>query len=258
MQYETEYRIYQWTSGGSQMIGTTGADATSYSVTGLSPQQTYWFTIGAYNSAGSTWSSWQSAETLLAAPTQIGSVTAIGVSASQIDLSWSDVQYETEYRIYQWTGSGSQMIGTTGANVTSFSVTGLSSQQTYWFTIGAHNGAGSTWSSWSSATTLAAAKTGRSELSEEGGQLLDVVALKKLLGKATEQALGESIDTTKEKGLPLLARAVDDAMEHIKALSTMVGGDESDVPELRSPEDDDVEAHREIVDRLHETSRSFA
>ncbi|MCH8042336.1 MAG: fibronectin type III domain-containing protein [Planctomycetes bacterium] len=257
VQYETEYRVYQWTSGGSQLIGTAGADATSYSVTGLSTQQTYWFTIGAYNSAGSTWSSWQSAETLLA-PTPMGSVTATGVSASQIDLSWSDVQYETEYRIYQWTGSGSQMIGTTGANVTSFSVTGLSSQQTYWFTIGAHNGAGSTWSSWSSATTLAAAKTGRSELSEEGGQLLDVVALKKLLGKATEQALGESIDTTKEKGLPLLARAVDDAMEHIKALSTMVGGDESDVPELRSPEDDDVEAHREIVDRLHETSRSFA
>jgi fibronectin type 3 domain-containing protein len=82
---------------------------------------------------------------------------ASAVSNTQINLTWSNVANETGYRIERKTGTGGTFaeIGTVGANVTSFSSTGLSANTTYCYRVRAFNDAGNSgFSNESCATTL--------------------------------------------------------------------------------------------------------
>jgi uncharacterized protein YjdB/fibronectin type 3 domain-containing protein len=88
------------------------------------------------------------------APTNL---QASAVSNTQINLTWSNVANETGYRIERKTGTGGTFveIGTVGANVTSFSSTGLSANTTYCYRVRAFNDAGNSgFSNESCATTL--------------------------------------------------------------------------------------------------------
>ncbi len=94
-----------------------------------------------------------------AAPT---SLTATAVSASQINLAWTDnATNEQGFKIERCAGSGCSNfseIATVGANVTSYSNTGLSASTTYTYRVYAYNAAGSSaYSNTYSATTQAAA-----------------------------------------------------------------------------------------------------
>jgi hypothetical protein len=83
---------------------------------------------------------------------------AAGVSSSQIDLTWQDNSGdETGFRIERKTGAGSySQIATVGADVTSYSNSGLSTGVTYYYRVRAYNSAGnSDYSDEASATTLA-------------------------------------------------------------------------------------------------------
>jgi subtilisin family serine protease len=79
------------------------------------------------------------------------------ISSSQINLTWSNVTTETGYRIYRSSGGSSfTQVGSVGADVTSYSNTGLSPSTTYTYLVRAYNSGGESGdSNQRSATTLA-------------------------------------------------------------------------------------------------------
>jgi hypothetical protein len=94
------------------------------------------------------------APSLPAAPS---SLTATAISTSQINLSWTDnAGNETGFKIERSTRNNSSFtqIATVGANVTSYSSTGLSKNTTYYYRVRAYNADGdSAYSNEASATT---------------------------------------------------------------------------------------------------------
>jgi hypothetical protein len=103
----------------------------------------YWYRVYAYNaSASSGYSNMASAPTLPPAP---AALTATGVSASQINLNWSDVSGETGYRLERSLDgvSGWATVANLGANVTSYQNTGLSGGTKYYYRVFATDASGS-------------------------------------------------------------------------------------------------------------------
>jgi hypothetical protein len=92
-------------------------------------------------------------------PAAPSSLTATAVSSSQINLSWTDNSgNETGFKIERKTGAGGtySQIATVGANVTTYSNTGLAASTTYFYRVRANNGSGdSAYSNEASATTQA-------------------------------------------------------------------------------------------------------
>ncbi len=151
-------------------IGTTAS--VSYSDTGLFASTTYWYRVRAWNSAGdSGYSNSASATTQAAAtaPAAPSNLSATAVSASQINLSWSDnSSNETGFKVERGsssTGPWSQ-IGTTGAGVATYSdAAGLSPSTTYWYRVRAWNAVGdSAYSNNASATTSGGSSGGGSQI----------------------------------------------------------------------------------------------
>jgi len=91
------------------------------------------------------------------APTNL---TATAVSSSQINLAWTqNSSDETGFKIERKTGAGGTyaQIATVGANVTSYSNTGLAQGTTYFYQVRAYNGSGnSAYTDEASATTQSA------------------------------------------------------------------------------------------------------
>ncbi|MBI4654909.1 MAG: fibronectin type III domain-containing protein, partial [Nitrospirae bacterium] len=92
------------------------------------------------------------------APSGLG---AVAISSSQINLSWTDnSNNETGFKIERKTGVGRiyNQIATVGANISTYSNTGLLAGTTYYYRIKAYNGVGdSAYSNEVSATTTAVA-----------------------------------------------------------------------------------------------------
>ena len=91
-------------------------------------------------------------------PTAPSGLNASAVSASQINLTWSDnASNETGFVIERCQGAGCSnfaVVGTVGANVTSYNNTGLTASTSYSYRVAATNGAGtSPYSNTASATT---------------------------------------------------------------------------------------------------------
>ena len=91
-------------------------------------------------------------------------VSCTAVSSSRIDVSWNDVTGEEGYKIYRCSGSGctptEPPVHTVGANVTSWSNTGLTANTTYGYRVKAYNAGGeSDWSNTAYCTTLAPTPT---------------------------------------------------------------------------------------------------
>ena len=94
-----------------------------------------------------------------APPTAPANLTAAAVSSSQIDLTWTDSDTETGFMIERCTGAGCSdfaQIATVGANVTSYSDTGLAAATSYTYRVRAYNAGDSDYSNTASATTQAA------------------------------------------------------------------------------------------------------
>ncbi len=93
---ESGFKIERSTSAtsGFSQIATVGANATSYSNSGLSASTTYYYRVRAYNSAGdSGYSNTASATTqgtTITVPDAPTNLTASAVSSSQINLTWQD------------------------------------------------------------------------------------------------------------------------------------------------------------------------
>jgi predicted phage tail protein len=144
-------------------IATVGANVTGYSNTGLTASTSYSYRVRAYNAAGDSGYSntasavTQAAPALPAAPT---SLVATAVSRSQINLTWTDnATNEDGFRIERCKGStctNFALIATVGANVTSYSNTGLSSNTSYRYRVRSYNASGN-----SGYSNIAAATTPR-------------------------------------------------------------------------------------------------
>ena len=138
-------------------IATVGANVTTYHNTSLLAATSYSYRVRAYNGAGtSAYSNVATATNFV--PTQPTNLTATTVSASQIDLAWTDnATNEDGFRIERCAGAGCAVfteIATVGANVTTYQNTGLAFNTSYTYRVRAYNGAGpSAYSNTATATT---------------------------------------------------------------------------------------------------------
>ncbi len=148
------------TAGGTfGLIATVGANVTSYSNTGLGANGTYYYRVRAYNAGGhSAYSNEANATTLPNPPKAPGNLIANAISSSQIDLAWADSSNnEDGFKIERKLSTEAMYseIVTAGANVTSFSNTGLTANSQYFYRVRAFNAGGnSAYSSAANATTL--------------------------------------------------------------------------------------------------------
>ena len=93
-------------------------------------------------------------------PAAPSGLSAVAISSSQINLSWTDnANNESGFKIERKTGAGGTygQIATVGPSITSYPNTGLSAGTTYYYRVRANNAAGdSAYSGEANATTLSA------------------------------------------------------------------------------------------------------
>ncbi len=141
-------------------IATPAAGETSYSDTGLPASTTFYYRVRAYSlSADSDYSNTASVATLTpeapAAPTDL---TASAVSATQINLSWTDASSnETGFKVERSASESGPftLIATVGAGVTTYNNTGLTASTTYYYRVCATNDVGDSAYATASAATPA-------------------------------------------------------------------------------------------------------
>ncbi len=136
------------TTGGPYTdIATLGANVTSYSDTSVGANTTYFYVVRAANAAGSSPNSAQaSVTTPSAAPTAPSGLVATAKSSTEIRLSWTDnSNNEANFIVARSTVSGGPYsdIAILGANVTTYTNTGLTAGTTYYYVVRASNGTGS-------------------------------------------------------------------------------------------------------------------
>lgn len=152
---EVGFYIERSSDGGASYPQTqvVNVNVTTYIVSSLSPETTYHFRIRAFNGdRHSVYSNVVSATTMaemttpppVSVPSAPSALAATAVSTTQINLSWTDNSHnETGFYIERATGAGSfSQIAQVGANVTSYSNTGLSSSTAYSYRIRSFNGTG--------------------------------------------------------------------------------------------------------------------
>ena len=164
---ESGFRIERCQGSGCTsfaQIVEVGANVTSYSNTGLAASTAYVYRVRAFNSGGNSAYSNTATATTQAAPSPPAApsgLTATAASSSQINLGWTDNSTnEDGFRIERCQGSGCTsfaQIAEVGANVTSYSNTGLAASTAYVYRVRAFNGGGNSgYSNTATATTQAA------------------------------------------------------------------------------------------------------
>jgi flagellar hook assembly protein FlgD len=129
-------------TGTWQVIATLGANVTSYQNTVLTQNMTYYYRVRC--KAGNTYSSYSNTANAitatLAAPTGL---TAGVISSSSISLAWADNSaYESNYSVERSPDGSSSwtVIATLGANVTTYTNTGLTVGTAYYYRVRAYDG----------------------------------------------------------------------------------------------------------------------
>ena len=141
--YESGFRIERKTGvyGAWSVVGTADANSTSFSDIGLSPFLTYYYRVQAFNDLGSSaYSNEAWASTLGVPPDAPSRLVASGDDA--VILNWQDnASYESGFfieRKYDASGSWSR-IGTASANTLTFTDSGASPTQPYYYRVIAYN-----------------------------------------------------------------------------------------------------------------------
>lgn len=152
---ETGFKIYRFDGSDFQYFNSVGANTTTFIDSGLSCGTTYYYKISAYNSTGESAQTPQvntSTAVCPQPPSAPSNAIATPLTTSQMQLTWSDnSSNETSFEI----GTDTGVIGTVGANITQYTVSGLSASTWYCYHIRSSNGAGqSTWTDWACNTTL--------------------------------------------------------------------------------------------------------
>jgi hypothetical protein len=152
---ETGYRVERRPNGGTYgTVATLAADSITYSDAALSAGSTYEYRITAFNAEAES-SATTSATTLTAAPVAPSNAIANVISASEIDLSWTDnSSNETGYRIERRISGGSYSTLTTlAANTNSYTDSTCDAATSYEYQIIAFNDDGDSPAAEASSTT---------------------------------------------------------------------------------------------------------
>ena len=142
---EQGYVVSRSVSGGPFAdLVTLAANATSYTNTGLTASTAYAYQVRAFNAAGSATSNIASATTPAAPPAAPAAPTGLKGSAGQttVTLTWVDnSNNETSFQIQRSTnGTSFAAHATVGANVRTYTDTGLARRTRYWYRVRASNG----------------------------------------------------------------------------------------------------------------------
>ncbi|MEC0232629.1 RCC1 domain-containing protein [Paenibacillus alba] len=135
----TGYDIYQ----GSTLTGSVNGTTTTYKVTGLTANMSYTFTVKAKDAAGNVSLASNVIKTMIdtEAPTAPTNLAVSGTTNSTITLMWrasTDNVGVTGYDIYE----GSTLKGTVDGTTTTYTVTGLTANTLYNFSVKAKDAAG--------------------------------------------------------------------------------------------------------------------
>jgi fibronectin type 3 domain-containing protein len=144
----TGYYVY----GSSGASGTftrvqtiSSSSTTSYTATGLSPNTAYYYRVSAYRRVGDNASSYieesspSSAVFATTAPVTPTNVSATATSSTSITVSWSSVPGAAGYRVYSYVSGNYILEGTVSSSYTSYTVTGLLPNTTYYYGVTAYN-----------------------------------------------------------------------------------------------------------------------
>ena len=158
--YEQGFKVERSTDGVTFVqVGLLGANATSWSSTGLLAGTTYTHRVRAYDGPNDGAASNTAAASTLPAPAAPTGLGATAVSPSRIDISWTDNStYEQGFKVERSTGgSPFTLVTIVGANVTAWSNTSLVTGTTYTYRVKAYDGPNeSAYSNTASATPLPA------------------------------------------------------------------------------------------------------
>ncbi len=129
-------------------IATVGANITIYTDTGVTPNATHWYRVQAYNVCTNSPYSNQASATTAPPPAPSSLTTTAAVTTNQINLSWTDnSNNEDGFKIERAPDAGGSpgtwtQITTVGANITTYSDTGVAVDTTYWYRVRAYNALG--------------------------------------------------------------------------------------------------------------------
>ena len=144
---ESGFYVYQSVDGTNfSQVGSTAAGVRTYSAQNLQSQKTYYYRVRSYNTAGSsTDSNTASATTSATAPSAPSNTAATAMSSSRIDVSWSDnSSNESGFYVYQSVdGTNFSQIGSTAADVRTYSAQNLQSEKMYYYRVRSYNSTGS-------------------------------------------------------------------------------------------------------------------
>ena len=134
---ETDYLVQRRSGAGSYgNIAILAANANTFTNTGLTPGNAYFFRVLARNAAGTSDPN-EVSLTMLRTPTNFRALGVVNVAAAE----WVDTNtIEQGYRIERWTGDAYAWIGNTAANAPGFVNSGLIPNQRYTYRVRAFNG----------------------------------------------------------------------------------------------------------------------
>ena len=149
---EDGFRVERCTGAGCTnfaQVGQTGANASAFGDTGLSPDTNYTYRVLAFNAGGSSAPSNTASATTqgAAAPAAPSNLRVTSVSKNSIDLAWNDNSTnESEFQLERCTGAtctNFAQLAQPAANATAFNNTGLARRTTYRYRVRAFNANGS-------------------------------------------------------------------------------------------------------------------
>jgi fibronectin type 3 domain-containing protein len=116
----------------------------SFTHTGLSPSQTYYYKVAAINSCGKSGQSSYTSATTEACPKPVAptNLSTVRKSSSSIEISWDEVSTAVNYKIYRSatsTGTYAHIGTTNGKGSVTFTDTELGSATTYYYKVAAES-----------------------------------------------------------------------------------------------------------------------
>jgi predicted phage tail protein len=169
----TGYRVYRGTTSGGEALLTTLGNVLSYTNTGLTNGQSYYYKVSAVNAVGDGPQSNEASATPVTVPSAPQSFSATAGNA-QVTLTWSAPASNggtsiTGYKVYRGVASGGETLLTTLGNVLSYTNTGLTNGQSYYYKVSAVNSAGEGSQSNEASATPVTVPSGPQSLSATAG-----------------------------------------------------------------------------------------
>lgn len=129
-------------------IATVTGSVMNYSSTGLTANTTYWYRVRAYNGVGNSTYTTAVSVTTPFIPFAPSNLAATVVSSNQVNLSWTDNSGNEDgfkierSRSLSFFDLNITLNATVGSNVTTYSDTAVTTNQTHWYRVRSYNSSG--------------------------------------------------------------------------------------------------------------------